>query len=75
MLVWLILCCLGFLIPGKWTDEQTDICTSRVAFATEKESKKAPVNLIANFLNINQYISKYQHCLINDKSSKQAEKA
>ena len=32
---WLILCCLGVLIPDGRTDEQTDIGDCRVAFATE----------------------------------------
>ena len=38
---WLILCCFGVLLSDRQTDrltnERTDICTSRVAFVTEKE--------------------------------------
>ena len=33
---WLILWCFGVLQTDRLTDERTDICTSRVAFATEK---------------------------------------
>ena len=37
---WLILCCFGGLQTDWQTDERTDICTSRVAFATEKHAGK-----------------------------------
>ena len=32
---YLILCCFGILVTDRRTDERTDICTSRVAVATE----------------------------------------
>ena len=37
---WLILSCLGVLVTDWQTDERTDIGGCRVAFATEKKSRK-----------------------------------
>ena len=36
---WLILVCFGVLVTDRRTDGRTDICSCRVAFATEKKQQ------------------------------------
>ena len=44
-----------------WTDRQTDICNSRVAFATEKETLFSTLNNIYLHLIYNELVQQYTH--------------
>ena len=46
---WLILCCLGVLIYHRQTDGRMDICTFRVAFATEKSQNSIDMTKFASW--------------------------
>ena len=46
----MILCCFWVLIYDRRTDGRTDICTSRVAFATENDKEEGQGALVVPFL-------------------------